>query len=233
MKADNATDALKSWKAVHDFFKKYVQCDDGGIAEGVSDRVVTLLAKDWTHIADLQKLTDADQDFRGFVLRHIDMTTNCDDVERVLNYARNLCPKNAQHICKDVMAQIDGMGREVKIYKRIDNVTQQDIDTYTKEAETGNKYSAYILYIYYLGFLDNNVHDANKSMKFLTLAANNNHAAAQINMAIRCLYNKQFDKAEEWALKAKKNGCKDEMTAECSTGLLLRKIRKIKKEANQ
>jgi len=232
-KADEATDALNSWKTVHDFFKKYAQCDDGGIAEGVSDRVVTLLAKDWAHIAVLQKLTDADQDFRGFVLRHIDMTANYYDVERIHVLARHSCPKNARRICKDIKAQIDGLDREVALFHKIEKLTQQEVDASAQKAEAGDKESAYLLYYYYSGFGDNNVHDANKSMKFLTLAANNNHAAAQIDMARRCLYNKQFDKAEEWALKAKKNECKSEMTAECGTGLFLRKIQKIKKEANQ
>jgi hypothetical protein len=43
----HAFDALTSWDAVLNFYKKYFACDDGGIAEGVSDAVTKLLQNNW------------------------------------------------------------------------------------------------------------------------------------------------------------------------------------------
>jgi len=228
IKADEATDTLKSWEAVHDFFKKYAECDDGGIAEGIDDGVAKLLANDWAHIAVLQKLTDADQDFGEFVLRHISMTADSSDIARANKLARNECPPNAKRICKDVKAETDELNREFKIFYKVRKLTQQEVSAYTRKAESGDKNSAYMLYKYY-----DYDGKAEKGIEFLTFAANKNHTAAQIDLAYHFLREKQFDKAEEWALKAKKNGCKNGTDTECSTGLLLRRIRKIKKEARQ
>ena len=108
VKAERQTDYLKSWTAVYDFFKEYAECDDGGIAEGVSDAVVKLFIKDWPNIASLQKMTDTDQDFKNFVFRHIDQTADFREVKQIGNLAHQECPQNAQRICKDLQMQIDG-----------------------------------------------------------------------------------------------------------------------------
>jgi hypothetical protein len=42
--AEMETDALKSWDSVYTFYRKFSHCDDGAVAEGVSDAVVKLLA---------------------------------------------------------------------------------------------------------------------------------------------------------------------------------------------
>jgi hypothetical protein len=44
MKADEDTDHLDDWRAVYQSFKRFSQCDDGGIAEGCSEAVGKLLA---------------------------------------------------------------------------------------------------------------------------------------------------------------------------------------------
>src|ERR1700736_5339009 len=44
MQAEMSTDHLTDWDAVYQSFKRFSQCDDGGIDEGYSDAVGKLLA---------------------------------------------------------------------------------------------------------------------------------------------------------------------------------------------
>ncbi len=45
--AETLTDYLDSWKNVARFYKDFKKCDNGGVAEGVSDAVARLLAQSW------------------------------------------------------------------------------------------------------------------------------------------------------------------------------------------
>jgi hypothetical protein len=58
MQAADDTDHLDNWNAVYRSFKRFSQCDDGGIAEGYSDDVGKLLADHWDQFPRLVKLVD-------------------------------------------------------------------------------------------------------------------------------------------------------------------------------
>jgi hypothetical protein len=83
MFVEREVDTLKTWQQVYDSFKRYSACDDGVIAEGYSDAVVKILAHKWSEVPQLSILIAHDEQFRNFVLRHTDATTDENDLEHV------------------------------------------------------------------------------------------------------------------------------------------------------
>jgi len=99
----NELDHLKSWAAIHESFRKYTpQCDDGFFAEGYSDAVVVQLARRWSTLTELNQISQRDPTFRGFVLKHIDATTDSDDLKAVATNASTRCPKVLKTLCTDI-----------------------------------------------------------------------------------------------------------------------------------
>src|SRR5580698_3776472 len=72
--ADAMIDQLDDWDKVHTIFVKFKQCDDGSIAEGISESVSRLLVDEWATLPSLAMLGGQDAPFKSFVLRHIDTT---------------------------------------------------------------------------------------------------------------------------------------------------------------
>ncbi len=72
--AERETDSLKTWNSVYQFYKGFSQCDDGDIAEGVSDAVAKLLANRWDGVSELVRFVSNEKGFENFVLRHVDET---------------------------------------------------------------------------------------------------------------------------------------------------------------
>jgi hypothetical protein len=102
--AEMKTDALKSWDSVYRFYRKFSHCDDGGIAEGVSDAVVKLLAKRWDTVGHLVKHVSNDGKFENFVLRHIDETVDWErDFPKIRQNATSRCPPDAVRLCKALL----------------------------------------------------------------------------------------------------------------------------------
>lgn len=100
MEADAATDHMQSWAAVYRVFKRYGKCDDGGIAEGNSDRIVTLLALHWQSVGQLSKLIEKDPQFGDFVIEHIDETVPFDQEKMIVAHARAHCPSGLDALCE-------------------------------------------------------------------------------------------------------------------------------------
>jgi hypothetical protein len=97
---------LNDWNALHAFYKRYLPAcpDDGVFAEGYSDLTVRTLAKHWETTPQLQALVARDPPFRAFVLRHIDASTDPDDLNQALHNATTQCPAEAATLCKDIAA---------------------------------------------------------------------------------------------------------------------------------
>lgn len=100
IKAADNTDHLDNWNAVYQSFKRFSQCDDGGIAEGYSDDVGKLLADHWDQFPALVKLATNDRAFQIFVVRHIDETIPADTLKKVVKNAKTRCPVNATGLCQ-------------------------------------------------------------------------------------------------------------------------------------
>jgi len=56
VRAEMATDKLKTWDSVYLLYKQFSHCDDGSIGEGISDAVAKLLANHWDRFSEFVKL---------------------------------------------------------------------------------------------------------------------------------------------------------------------------------
>jgi len=112
--AENDTDHLKSWEDVYRSFKRYSHCDDGGIAEGYSDKISLLLAHDWGTIVKLNKLCASDKSFERFIYRHLDMTIPADIWAIMVNNAVKKCPPDAKAMCKLMLKANEAIELEIK-----------------------------------------------------------------------------------------------------------------------
>ncbi|HKN18049.1 MAG TPA: hypothetical protein VJX47_13950 [Candidatus Sulfotelmatobacter sp.] len=102
--ASDKADQLGSWDSARDFYRQYRQCDDGGIGEGVSDAVTTLLANHWDDFPKLVVISTANPGFEKFVLRHIDATVPVETLQSISKNARGRCPQKAAGLCKMIAA---------------------------------------------------------------------------------------------------------------------------------
>jgi hypothetical protein len=85
----------------------YRQCDDGAIGEGYSESVARILVDHWMTLPRLAQLARKDDEFRRFVLKHVDETLNHEDVESIRANAENVCPTRLRHLCDDLMKQAE------------------------------------------------------------------------------------------------------------------------------
>lgn len=101
MDAESATDGLKTWNSVYRFYEQFSHCDDGGIAEGVSDSVAKLFANRWDSFSEFVKLASNDKGFENFVVRHLDETIDwAGDAPKIRENARLHCPADSGRLCK-------------------------------------------------------------------------------------------------------------------------------------
>ena len=99
-----AADHLRGWPEVFSFYRDYRDCDDGGVADAVTDAVVRLLAGRWGDLATLARIVRDNPNFKSFVLSHVDSTADTKDLERVRNQSSQRCPPDLRSLCKDVTA---------------------------------------------------------------------------------------------------------------------------------
>ena len=91
---------LRDWQSLHESYKRFRHCDDGSIAEGYSTSVVRLLKNQWNKLDELYLLTQADTEFKQFVLRHINETMSRDDQQIISTNAREKCPSGLEEFCR-------------------------------------------------------------------------------------------------------------------------------------
>jgi len=100
--ADERLFKVKSWSGLRKWFESYADCDDGGLAEGVSDYVVVSLAQHWRDLPELKRQVEKSPQFRAFVIRHIDATTAGDDLKKVVENATQRCPEHSMALCSAI-----------------------------------------------------------------------------------------------------------------------------------
>jgi hypothetical protein len=99
IQAETEASTLPDWDSVYKSFQRFDHCDDGGIAEGYSDTIGRLLAKEWKHFERLHELTRNDKKFRRFVIRHIDETLPTEYLNQIIENANLRCPSDAKSLC--------------------------------------------------------------------------------------------------------------------------------------
>jgi hypothetical protein len=97
----------KNWSALHRLFKKFGQCNDGEIADGISYYVGQLFLKQWARLDELDRLSGADKPFGKFVLRHIDATLKDGELRAILDLSRTHCPTGESEWCRVVATRAD------------------------------------------------------------------------------------------------------------------------------
>jgi hypothetical protein len=102
MNAEKEADSLKDWHQMYRSYTRFSQCDDGAIAEGYSESVSKILADDWKSFSRLIALTNRDNNFRAFVLKHIDQTVPADRLAKIRNNTRSQCPSAGRKLCTSI-----------------------------------------------------------------------------------------------------------------------------------
>lgn len=104
-KAGPALSSLKDWNDLRLWYETYPECDDGYFAEGLSDFVAVSLAKRWEDVPFLQTEIMKNREFKDFVLKHIDTTTNDIDLKTIARNTKVKCPTNLHPLCKEIGKQ--------------------------------------------------------------------------------------------------------------------------------
>ncbi len=100
--ADNEVTNLRTWNELYKSFKKYGNCDDGGLAEGYSEVVATLLTSKWQTFPSLNKITLKDSSFKNFVIRHIDELMTPDQWNEIKTHSAKNCPNGCASLCEEI-----------------------------------------------------------------------------------------------------------------------------------
>ncbi len=97
---------LRSWDALYRSYKTYGHCDDGAIAEGYSESVARILVDHWDTLPTLADLAEKDE-FRRFVIRHVDSTLDLNDLKKIRKNAKTRCPSGLGPFCADLIKNTD------------------------------------------------------------------------------------------------------------------------------
>lgn len=98
--ADTVASSVKDWSDINSFFHKFKECDDGYIAEGLSDTIPRMLAENWNTAAQLKAMTDKDKSFDAWILNHVNTTSASKDLELIIKNSNEKCADNAQAFCQ-------------------------------------------------------------------------------------------------------------------------------------
>jgi hypothetical protein len=97
--AEKQISSITSWKQLYSAYKAFQHCDDGSIGEGFSESASLLMADKWLSLNRLNSLTQRDEKFLEFVLKHIDETVPEERLLQIENNAKNKCPQTTKSIC--------------------------------------------------------------------------------------------------------------------------------------
>ena len=104
--AEQTIDSVKTWRELYTYSRTYFGCDNGGVAEGISDKVSQLMVHDWASLSSVSAKIRSDAAFSTFVLKHIDETWSRDDLDTAKQNAATHCPKGLDAFCKSVVAEV-------------------------------------------------------------------------------------------------------------------------------
>src|ERR1039458_2200627 len=88
--SSHALDNLKTWDSIYSWFNTFKHCDyhSGEVAEGLADIITRLLADDWSHFSQFERLAKQDTTFRAFALRSEEHTSELQSLRAVANNAQ-------------------------------------------------------------------------------------------------------------------------------------------------
>lgn len=101
-KADAALSRMNTWSDLHAWYEAHLICDDGYLAEGLSEFVTATLAKHWDNIDDLQVEITRNSKFEAFVLKHINASVDGNNLEMIIQNAGKICPPSLGALCDEI-----------------------------------------------------------------------------------------------------------------------------------
>ena len=110
---DESLSRAKTWADLHRWRREFPECDDGYLAEGVSDFVTRSLAMRWSALPSLRGELHGDPEFERFVLRHIDASVEAADLKAVVHNATRRCRDEERSLCSAVALAARGALREL------------------------------------------------------------------------------------------------------------------------
>jgi hypothetical protein len=135
MKAEMDTDNLKDWSYVYQSYNKYKHCDDGSISEGYTEKICHSLAYNWPHVIKLNKIVLKNNEFKKFVIKHIDDTANVNDVKKIFVNSTERCRPDTKLLCKSISKKICDMEKEINNFKAVTKssiLNKSQIDKYCR-----------------------------------------------------------------------------------------------------
>jgi len=106
-RAEIESSALPNWSALYEAYRNYAHCDDGAVWEGYSESVVRLLVRNFSECEKLCELTNVDNYFEQFVIRHIDDTVPREYLDKIMLNVSTNCPSKAKHLCYMIKTAIE------------------------------------------------------------------------------------------------------------------------------
>lgn len=115
---DTALFKVKTWDELGVWWEGYPECDDGYLAEHVSELVTTWLAKEPDSITALSRAIESHATLRPLALKHIDITASVEAIQRIQQHASDACPDGAADLCRAILARIEDLDEEVARVRR-------------------------------------------------------------------------------------------------------------------
>jgi hypothetical protein len=94
---------LGDWEELYRSFKRFQSCDRGKLTEEYSYAISRLLAHRWEQVDVLLGLAAGDQDFKRFVLRHIDENIPEEEAQVIISNSRERCPSEGKWLCQAIV----------------------------------------------------------------------------------------------------------------------------------
>jgi hypothetical protein len=105
--AETISASISSWRQLYSAFRRYSHCDDGAIGEGFSDAVSVLLSREWKTLDEGAALAKTDRVFKGFLLRHLNVTVPEERLAAIKQLAQSQCTKRSKSLCAEIIRRID------------------------------------------------------------------------------------------------------------------------------
>jgi hypothetical protein len=94
-------DAAYRWPSLLKHERTFATCDDGALAEGYSDAVVTNFAKRWDQFGLFVTLSTRHPAFRRWSIRHIDASASDEQLKQIMLNAAT-CIGDVKSVCEAI-----------------------------------------------------------------------------------------------------------------------------------
>jgi hypothetical protein len=94
---------LEEWASVYASYKQFGHCDVGKLSEEYSYTISRLLAHHWADVDVLLSLATEHEEFKRFILQHINEDIPEEEAQRIINNSREHCPPNGEWLCRAIV----------------------------------------------------------------------------------------------------------------------------------